>query len=60
MRCEFKGCKHEARWTARKLWGKGGEIRTCDAHRPDPDKRSESLRHLPFFYRVEPIAGEAR
>jgi hypothetical protein len=57
MKCEFTGCKHEARWAAHKLFGKGGYIRTCDEHKPDAEKRPASLRHLPFFYRVEPIAA---
>jgi hypothetical protein len=57
-KCEVTGCKHEALWAATKLFGKGGVIRTCDEHKPDADKRPESLRHLPFFYKVEPIRGE--
>jgi hypothetical protein len=57
MKCEFSGCKKEARWDARKLWGKGGSIRVCDEHKPDAEKRPESLRKLPSFYDVRPIAG---
>ncbi len=54
-RCEFSGCKYEARWLATKLWGKGGTIRTCDDHRPGSLDRPETLRNLPVFYRVELI-----
>jgi hypothetical protein len=56
MRCDVKGCKHEARWTAVKLFGDRATLRLCDGCRPDVQKRPESLRKLPFFYRVEPIA----
>ncbi len=54
-KCELSGCKHEAKWAAHKLWGKGGTILTCDEHKPDASKRPESLKKLPFAYRVEPI-----
>ena len=53
MKCSFTGCKREARWECRKLWGGGGTLHTCDAHKPDAAKRPESLRHLPFFYDVK-------
>jgi len=55
MTCEVKGCNRDAKWDARKLWGKGGSLNICDEHKPDADKRPESLRHLPFFYDVQPI-----
>lgn len=55
-KCEFTGCKHPAHWEARKLFGKGGAIFVCDRHKPDANKRPESLRHLPFFYDVKPVA----
>jgi hypothetical protein len=54
-KCEFGGCEQEARWVARKLWGKGGQLVTCDEHKPDAEKRAPSLRHLPFFYEVKPL-----
>lgn len=60
MRCEFVGCKHEAKWAAHKLWGKGGTLHTCDKHKPGQRPRPESLKHLPVFYRVEPIGDPAR
>jgi hypothetical protein len=60
MRCEVKGCKADARWTARKLWGTGGSLAVCDEHRPDPANRPDSLKHLPFFYEVAPIDEAAR
>jgi hypothetical protein len=53
--CEFGGCKARATWLNHQLWGRGGAIRTCDAHRPGSRARPESLRHLPTFYRSEPI-----
>lgn len=53
--CEVTGCKHEAKWEARKLFGKGGVIQVCDEHKPDASKRPESLKHLPFTYEVKPI-----
>jgi hypothetical protein len=59
VKCEFVGCKREAKWACRKLWdvvGRAGNtLHTCDEHKPDPDKRSEKLKHLPFFYDVQPI-----
>ena len=58
QKCEFSGCKCEARWIATRTYGGRGSIRVCDEHKPDPDKRPESLRHLPFFYKVEPIKGD--
>jgi hypothetical protein len=51
--CEFIGCNHKAAWLAHKLWGKGGTLRTCDAHKPGGDPRAVAGR---AFYRVEPIA----
>jgi hypothetical protein len=59
MKCEFGGCKNEAKWECRKLWGKGGTLCTCDRHKPDASKRPESMRHLPSFYDVKPI-GEKK
>ena len=56
QKCEFTGCKNRPRWSARKLFGKGGTICVCDAHKPDASKRPASLRHLPFFYEVKPLA----
>ncbi len=56
-KCEVHGCKQPARWIAHKLWNKGGAIRVCDGHKPDPAKRPEGLRHLPNFYRVEALEG---
>jgi hypothetical protein len=53
--CEVKGCKHEAHWAARKLFGKGETLHVCDEHKPDASRRPEALRHLPFFYDVQPI-----
>jgi restriction endonuclease Mrr len=56
-RCEVAGCKNEQKWAAYKLW-KGHSVSViyvCDEHKPDPEKRPESLRHLPSFYRVEPL-----
>lgn len=53
--CEFSGCKSKAAWRAHKLWGKGGTLCTCDAHKPGGRERPESLKHLPSFYRVEAI-----
>jgi hypothetical protein len=55
QKCEFGGCGKPAAWVARKLWGKGGQLVTCDEHKPDASKRKESLRHLPFFYEVKAI-----
>lgn len=55
--CEFAGCKEPARWDARKLWGKGGSIRTCNEHKPG-GKRPESMKHLPSFYDVRPIGHD--
>jgi hypothetical protein len=57
IKCEFGGCKQEARWECRKLFGTGGTIRTCDAHKPDPNSRPAALRHLPFFYEVKGIGS---
>ncbi len=54
-KCDFGGCKHEAKWNARKLFGKGDTLHTCDQHKPDASKRPPSLRRLPFFYEVTPI-----
>ena len=59
IKCEFCGCKQPAKWVARKLWGKGGEIRTCDAHKPGSARRPEGLKHLPNFYDVRPL-GESK
>jgi hypothetical protein len=55
-KCDFGGCKCAAKWIARKLFGDGGTLRVCEKHKPDPDKRPASLRHLPFFYEVSAIA----
>jgi hypothetical protein len=55
MKCDVKGCKHAARWVAHKLFGDRKTLHVCDACKPDPAKRPENLRHLPFFYRVEPL-----
>lgn len=54
-RCEVTGCKHEARWAAHKLFGKGGTIRVCDEHRPGSSKSRHSLGHATPFYDVRPI-----
>lgn len=59
MKCDVKGCKHEARWSAVKLFGDRTTLRVCDEHKPDAEKRPPSLRHLPFFYVVEPIGGQS-
>ncbi|HYE20946.1 MAG TPA: hypothetical protein VEA69_21045 [Tepidisphaeraceae bacterium] len=56
IKCGFSGCKKPAVWECRKLWGKGGVLFTCDQHKPDASKRPESLRHLPFFYEIKPLA----
>jgi hypothetical protein len=53
--CGFSGCKDKAVWSCRKLWGEGGTLLTCDAHKPDPKTRPASLRHLPFFYEVSRV-----
>lgn len=53
--CEVSGCNKPRAWICTKLWGKGGTICTCDEHKPDASKRSESLRHLPSFYDIKPI-----
>jgi hypothetical protein len=56
-KCEVKGCRNEQKWAAYKLW-KGQSvsvIHVCDDHKPDPEKRPEPLRHLPFFYRLESL-----
>jgi hypothetical protein len=58
--CEFSGCKNEARWSCRKLFGKGDTICTCDEHKPDPAKRPESLKNAPFFYEVRPLEQESK
>ena len=59
MKCDFCGCRKAAAWRCRKLWdaarGKDQTLFTCDAHKPDPEKRPASLRHLPFFYDVRPL-----
>lgn len=55
MKCNFTGCKQPAKWECKQLWGKGGALLTCDEHKPDPAKRPESLKHLPFFYDVKPL-----
>jgi hypothetical protein len=55
IKCDFSGCKCQARWIARKLFGNGGELKVCEKHRPDASKRPESMRHLPFFYEVRPL-----
>jgi hypothetical protein len=60
MKCEFSGCKNPATWTAHKLWGKGGTLCTCDKHRPGSRPRPESLKHLPSFYRIEPMVEAKR
>jgi hypothetical protein len=55
MICEFKGCEHEAKWEALKLFGDRRTLYLCDEHKPDMEKRPESLRSLPFFYELTPI-----
>ncbi len=52
MKCSFSGCKRQAKWSARKLFGKRDVLYTCDEHKPDASKRPASLRHLPMFYSV--------
>jgi hypothetical protein len=56
-KCEFGGCKNRAVWSARKLWGKGGTLRTCDDHKPGSRERPASMQHLPSFYDITPIEG---
>jgi hypothetical protein len=56
-KCEFSGCKCLARWSARRLWGKGGVLLVCDAHKPDVNRRPKALQYLPLFYEVKPLAG---
>jgi hypothetical protein len=58
--CDFAGCMNEARWAALKLFGKGGTLKCCDEHKPDPAKRPKSLRNAPFFYDVRPLAPCAK
>jgi hypothetical protein len=58
MKCEFAGCKCEAKWAAVKLFGDRKTLHVCDEHKPDAAKRKESLKHLPFFYEVRPIAAK--
>ncbi len=58
MKCGFSGCKKPAKWEARKLWGKGSTLCTCDAHKPDASKRHASLQNLPFFYEVKPLGAQ--
>lgn len=53
--CGFAGCKWPAKWSCRKLWGKGDTLKTCDGHKPDPAKRPAALKGLPFFYEVKPL-----
>lgn len=55
-KCSFGGCKCEAKYVARKLWGKGGTLLVCEKHKPDANMRPASLRHLPFFYEISAIA----
>ena len=57
-KCVCAGCKKPVAWEARKLWGKGGVIYTCDEHRPGGLPRPESLKNLPSFYEVMPIGRE--
>jgi hypothetical protein len=59
IKCDFTGCRCEARWEARKLFGKGGSLKVCDEHKPDRAKRPESQQNLPFFYDVQPIRDGA-
>ena len=56
-KCQFSGCKCEAKYAARKLFGKGDTLLVCEKHKPDADKRPASLRHLPFCYDVSPIVA---
>lgn len=59
MKCGFAGCKNKAKWACRKLWAaaKGEVLHTCDKHKPDPSKRGDAIKHLPFFYDVRPIGS---
>lgn len=56
MECEFVGCKCKATTIAHKLWGKGGTLRTCDAHKPGSAGTHPIAQARPF-YRLEPIAN---
>lgn len=53
--CEFVGCHCKATTIAHKLFGKGGTIRTCNAHRPG-SRPSPAIKPQRPFYRIEPIA----
>jgi hypothetical protein len=57
MKCGFSGCKANAAFECRKLWGNGGVLFTCVNHKPGSVRRPESLKKLPFFYDVRPIGG---
>lgn len=56
VKCDFGGCKCAAKWTARKLFGKGDVLKVCEKHKPDANNRPASIRHLPFCYDVQPLS----
>lgn len=55
MKCDFTGCKHEAKWQAVKLFGDRKTLHVCDQHKPDASKRPASLKNVPMFYDVQPL-----
>lgn len=57
MKCEFTGCKHEAKWQAVKLFGDRKTLHVCDQHKPDASKRPASLKNVPMYYEVRSIAN---
>jgi hypothetical protein len=67
VKCDIKGCKHEAKWAARKLFGDGKVLHTCDGCKPDTAKLGERVRKAMeergikprLWYDVQPIEGGA-
>lgn len=55
-KCHFIGCRKQASWAARKLFGDRTTLLVCDEHKPDANKRAAGARKLPMFYDVTPIA----
>ena len=60
MKCNFySGCKCEAAWVVKHLFGKRVERLACDKHKPGQAKRSEAvekaMKSLPAFYECVPV-----
>jgi len=53
--CYMHNCRCTPIYSVTQLWGNQLKMVSCEKHKPDVSNRPESLKKLPFFYKVEKL-----